>query len=98
MLFYLLSQFDGCTLLGSPSKHSKPLSLRAHVHTDICTKKEIYIYIYIFARSMQLPECVSDWWQCHQCGWGILAPAGAADIAVAVGVSNSAENKGWETH
>lgn len=55
-------------------------------------------YIYIFARSMQLPECVSDWWQCHQCGWGILAPAGAADIAVAVGVSNSAENKGWETH
>lgn len=31
---------------------------------------------------MQLPECVSDWWQCHHGGWGILAPAGAADIAV----------------
>lgn len=63
--------------LYSPSKHSKPPAQRAHARTHTHT----YAQIYLYAWSMQLPECVSGWWQCHHGSWGILAPAGVADMA-----------------
>lgn len=41
MLFYLLSQFDGCSLLVFPSKHSKPPSKRAHLRKHTHTYAQI---------------------------------------------------------